>query len=59
MPAFVLQMFPYLMKKNTYRYLANLLDLHYFPIYSWNLLPTNMTQYYGVDLMNEVRGVSL
>jgi hypothetical protein len=45
----------YLMKKNTYRYLSNLVDLHYYPIYSWSLLPINMTQYYGVELMNEVR----
>jgi hypothetical protein len=47
----------YLMKKTTYRYLASLVDLHYFGIYSWTLLPPNMTQYYGVELMNEVSGV--
>jgi hypothetical protein len=47
-------MFPHLMKKNTYRYVANLFDLHYFPFYSWTLLPTNLTQFYGVALMNEM-----
>ncbi len=43
----------YLMKKNTYRYLATMCDLHYYPLYSWTLLPHNMTQFYGVELMNE------
>ncbi len=42
------------MKKNTYRYLASLADLHYFGLYSWTLLPANMSQFYGVELMNEV-----
>ena len=52
--AVVIELFPYLMKKNTYRYLANLLDLIYFPVYSWDLLPRNMTNFYGVALMNEL-----
>ena len=47
-------MFPYLMKKNTYRYLSHLFDLVYFPLYSWELLPSNTTGYYGVELMNEM-----
>ena len=51
--AVVLELFPFLMKKNTYRYLANLLDLHYYPVYCWDLLPRNLTQFYGVALMNE------
>jgi hypothetical protein len=42
------------MKKSTYRYLSNLVDLHYYPLYSWTLLPINMTQFYGVELMNEL-----
>ncbi len=49
----VVELFPYLMKKNTYRHLAAMMDLHYFPLYSWELLPRNLTQYYGVELMNE------
>lgn len=50
----VIEMFPYLMKKNTYRYLTNLMDLHYYPIYSWDLLDHNETSFYGVRLMNEM-----
>jgi hypothetical protein len=50
----VIELFPHLMKKNTYRYLASQLDLHYFPIFSWKLLPRNYTQFYGVALMNEM-----
>jgi hypothetical protein len=53
--AVVIELFPYLMKKNTYRYLANLLDLQYYPLYSWELLPRNLTQFYGVALMNVSR----
>jgi hypothetical protein len=52
--AVVIELFPHLMKKNTYRYLASQLDLHYFPIFSWKLLPRNYTQFYGVALMNEM-----
>ena len=52
--AVVIELFPHLMKKNTYRYLASQLDLHYFPIFSWKLLPRNYTQFYGVALMNEL-----
>jgi hypothetical protein len=52
--AVVIELFPYLMKKNTYRYLSGLMDLHYYPIYSWELLDTSLTQFYGVALMNEL-----
>ena len=52
--AAVVEMFPYLMKKNTYRYLSGILDLHYFPLYSWELLSSNHTEFYGVELMNEM-----
>ena len=51
--AVVIELFPLLMEKNTYRSLANLLDLHYYPVYSWEQLPRNLTQFYGVALMNE------
>ena len=51
--AVVVEMFPYLMKKNTYRHLASMMDVHYMPIYSWELLPLNYTQFYGVQLMAE------
>lgn len=49
----MIELFPYLMKKNTYRHLAAMADLHYFPVYSWELLPHNLTGSYGVQLMNE------
>jgi hypothetical protein len=52
--AVVIELFPYLMKKTTYRHLASLMDLHYMPVYSWELLPPDATQYYGVQLMNEM-----
>ena len=52
--AVVIEMFPYLMKKNTYRYLTNLVDVHYYPMYSWDLLDHNETSFYGVRLMNEM-----
>lgn len=52
--AVVIEMFPYLMKKNTYRYLSHLFDLVYYPLYSWELLSPNTTGYYGVELMNEM-----
>lgn len=47
-------MFPYLMKKNTYRYLSGVLDLHYYPLYSWELLDDSHNEFYGVELMNEM-----
>lgn len=50
--AVVIEMFPYLMKKLTYRYLASMLDLHYYPYYSWELISPNRTDIYGVQLMN-------
>lgn len=50
----VIEIFPYLMKKNTYRYLAGLFDLLYTPVFSWELLPETETKYYGVELMNEM-----
>ncbi len=49
----VIELFPYLMKKNTYRHLCAMMDLHYFPVYSWELLPLNRTEFYGVELMGE------
>lgn len=49
----VVEMFPYLMKKNTYRHLCAMMDLHYYPLYSWELLSPDKTQFYGVELMNE------
>jgi len=52
--AAVIEMFPYLMKKNTYRYLSSILDLHYFPLYSWELLSANHSEFYGVNLMQEM-----
>ena len=42
------------MKKNTYRQLAAMMDLHYFPLYSWELLdPAKHSKFYGVELMSE------
>jgi hypothetical protein len=52
--AAVIEIFPYLMKKNTYRYLCGLFDLLYFPVFSWELLPDTETQFYGVELMTEL-----
>ena len=49
----LIELFPYLLKKNTYRGLATMMDLHYIPVYSWELLPLNATQFYGVELMAE------
>jgi hypothetical protein len=52
----VVELFPYGMKKNTYRHLASMADLTYFPMYSWDVLPPtpeNMERYYGVQLLNE------
>ncbi len=49
----VVEAFPYLMKKTTYRHLATMADLHYMPLYSWDLLPATRTDIYGVQLMNE------
>jgi hypothetical protein len=51
--AAVIELFPYLMKKNTYRHLASLMGLHYHPVYSWDLLPLNRTEFSGVDLMGD------
>ena len=43
-----------MLKKNTYRHLASLADLSYFPVYSWELLPPALnTTFYGVALMQE------
>ena len=53
--AAVIELWPYLMKKSTYRHLATQLDLNYFPVYSWDLLPMtppNIKAFYGVELMN-------
>lgn len=41
------------MKKNTYKHLAAHMDLHYLPVYSWELLPLNRSEFYGVELMGE------
>ena len=39
------------MKKNTYRHLAQMADLSYFPVYSWELLPPSPNPtFYGVEL---------
>jgi hypothetical protein len=54
--AAVIELWPFLMKKSTYRHLATQLDLHYFPVYSWDLLPMtpfNCKTFYGVELMNK------
>ena len=54
--AAVIELWPFLMKKSTYRMLATQLDLHYFPCYSWDLLPMtlpNTKAFYGVELMNQ------
>jgi hypothetical protein len=51
--AIVVELFPYLRKKTTYRHLATMADLHYMPLYSWDLLPPTRTDIYGVRLVNE------
>lgn len=55
--AVLVEIFPYGMKKNTYRHLAGMADLTYFPLYSWSTLdPTveeHRQKYYGVQLMAE------
>ena len=54
--AAVIELFPYMMKKNTYRHLSLMSDLHYLPFYSWELLgPEHNKTVYGVALM-QVRG---
>ena len=52
--AVLIELFPYLLKKNTYRHLAQMADLNYLPYYSWELLgPEYNRTVYGVALMQE------
>ena len=49
--AAVMELFPPLLKKNGYRYTAQLFNLHYFAVYSRQLLPPNVTGYFGQEVM--------
>jgi Glycosyltransferase 61 len=50
----VIELFPYLMKKNTYRHIASLLDITYLPLFSWEVLPQSRKKdFYGVELFGQ------